>query len=281
MWPNKNVSEAPIGLIAGQGEFPLLFARAAKSLGKQVIVFGIEGFTDPRVQEFALETHTVGLGELEKLILLLRSKKIRQVMLAGGVPKKEIYNPVFKMDSVAKNFIGSVAHKGDDHLLRAFQVFLKMKCGISVLDSRKFLKEAMAPQGVLTRRQPSEGEWKDLRYGWKIAKGVGRLDIGQTVVVKEGVVLAVEAIEGTDSTIRRGGALGQSGAVIVKVCKPNQSVRFDLPCIGVHTLEMMKAVSSCVLGIEAGKSILLFKEDLIQRANQENITIVGMTHYGW
>ncbi len=268
--------EAPIGLIAGQGEFPLLFATAAMAVGKKVIVFGIEGQTDRRIEELNLETHYVGLGELEKLVLLLKEKKIKQVMLAGGVPKKEIYNPSFRIDATAQNLIYGTKNKGDDHLLRAFQIFLKVKCGISILDSRKFLKEAMAPKGVLTRRQPTPAEWEDLRFGWKIAKGIGRLDIGQTVVIKKGVVLAIEAIEGTDSAIGRGGLLANGGAVVVKVCKPTQNLRFDLPCVGRATLESLSSASSQVLGVEAGKTIMIFKDKLIQTANEKEISIVGL-----
>ena len=269
-------SEAPIGLIAGKGEFPVLFATAAASLGKKVIVFGIEGCTESRIAEFVSEVHWVGLGELEKLIFLLKEKKIKQVMLAGSVPKKEIYNPDFKMDPAAKNLVFGSKNKGDDHLLRAFQLFLKIKCGISILDSKKFLKNAMAPKGVLTRRKPTAGEWEDLRFGWNIAKGIGKMDIGQTVVVKKGVVLAVEAIEGTDNAIKRGGLLGQGEAVVVKASKPNQNLRFDLPCVGRDTLEALKAGSSRVLGVEAGKTILIFKDRLLEAADKEDITIVGI-----
>ena len=274
--PGLMVEEEAIGLVAGQGEFPLLFASTAKSLGKKVIGFGIEGCTDRRLEDFVAETHYVGLGELEKLLQLFKEKKIRQVMLAGGIPKKEMYNPSFRMDSTARNLIDSGKNKGDDHLLRAFQIFLKIKCGISILDSRVFLKNAMAPKGVLTTRKPSAQEWEDLRFGWKIAKGIGQMDIGQTVVVKKGVVLAVEAIEGTDNAVKRGALLGQGEVVVVKVCKPRQNLRFDLPCVGRDTLEALKAGSSRVLGVEAGKTIMIFKEKLLEMANRENMTFVGI-----
>ena len=268
--------EAPIGLIAGQGDFPVLFAGAAASLGKKVVAFGIKGYTDPSLENHVVRAHYVELGELEKLIGLLKENGIRQVMLAVGVPKKEIYNPSFQIDSTAKNFLGGTKNKGDDHLLRAFQVFLKLRCGVSVVDSRKFLKNAMAPKGVLTARKPSAEEWEDLRFGWRIAKGIGKMDIGQTVVVKRGVVLAVEAIEGTDNAVRRGSELSQGGAVVVKVCKPRQNLRFDLPCVGRNTLETLKSVSSRVLGIEAGKTIMIFREKLIEEADRNELTIVGM-----
>ena len=255
---------------------PLVFANVAASLGKKMIAFGIEGQTDRRLEEFVSETHYVGLGQLEKLTSLLLEKKIKQVALAGGVPKNEIYNPAFQIDRTAKNLLGGSKNKGDDHLLRAFQVFLKVKCGISILDSRKFLKNTLAPKGILTHRKPTREEWEDLHFGRKIAQGTGKMDIGQTVVVKRGVVLAVEAIEGTDSAIRRGALLGQGEVVVVKMCKPRQNLRFDLPCVGRDTLESLKSGSSRVLGVEAGKTILLHRENLIESANRENMTIVGM-----
>ena len=265
-----------IGLIAGQGQFPLLFAKAALSLKRTVVLFGIHDITDPSVEEFVSEAHYVGLGELGKVAELIKTKKIRSVALAGAVPKRQLYNPGFKMDSAAQSVIQSTQNRGDDHLLRALQLFLKVRCGASVIDSLKFLKNTMAPRGVLTRRKPSAEESRDLQFGWRIAKGIGKMDIGQTVVVKNRVVLAVEALEGTDAAIQRGADLGQGEVTVVKVCKPNQNLRFDLPSVGTDTLETLKNSRSSVLGVEAGKTIMIFKEQLIEAADRENMTIVGM-----
>ena len=276
MW-NRGVSEKEsIGLLAGCGEFPLLFAQAASSAKRNIIVIGVEGQTDKKIAEFASDAHFVDLGSLGRVVQLLKQLKIKKVVLAGGIPKKQIYNPAFHLDETAKGFIQASKNRGDDHLLKALQVFLKVQCGASVIDSRVFLKDALAPKGVLTRRVPTASEWADLRLGWKIAKGIGKMDIGQTLVLKEGVVLAVEALEGTDQAIRRGGELGRGDAVVVKVSKPDQSLRFDLPCVGAETLETLKSASSRVLGIEAGKTIMLFKDKLIQKADQENMTLVGL-----
>lgn len=270
------LSAGPIGLIAGQGEFPVLFAKAALSLKRSVVVFGVEGFTDKHIEDFASEAHYVGLGELGKLVDLLKQKKIKQVVFAGGVPKKRIYDPAFRPDPTAQGFIQNTRNKGDDHILRAFEIFLKAKCGVSVMDSRSILKKSLAAKGVLTRRAPTPNEWNDLRFGQKIAKGIGKMDIGQTVVVKDGVVLAVEAIEGTDSAIRRGADLGHGQVVVVKVSKPNQDLRFDLPCVGLNTLDTLASASSCVLGVEAGKTILISPEKLIESADRREITLVGL-----
>ncbi len=275
MWLRREPA-GTIGLIAGQGDFPVLFAKAGMSLKRKIVAFGIEGCTDRHLEDFVSEVHYIGLGDLEKLTALLKQTGVKNVVLAGGVPKKELYNPSFRIDGEAQRLVDNTKNKGDDHLLRALRVYLKIKCGVSVLDPRIFLKNSTAPRGVLTKRKPTAAESEDLRFGWKIAKAVGRMDIGQTVVVKKGVVLAVEAIEGTDNAIQRGAALGNGDAVVVKVCKPNQDLRFDLPCIGRDTLETLKARSCRVLGIESGRTIMIFKENLIDMANQYGMTIVGM-----
>ncbi len=268
--------QGPIGLIAGGGEFPLLFAKAASSLKREVIVFGIEGHTDKRVEAFVKKAHYVTLGAVGRLVELLKESKVKQVVLAGGIPKRELYNPAFQLDDEAKTLIRGTSNKGDDHLLKALELLLKIKCGVSVMDSRIFLKDAVATKGVMTRRAPTEEEWKDLRFGYPIAKGIGKLDIGQTVVVKNCVVLAVEAIEGTDRAIQRGVEFGREGTVIVKVAKPNQDLRFDLPCIGVETIETMKRTASKVLGVEAEKTIMLFRDKVIEAADAAGITLVGL-----
>ncbi len=275
LWSPSSSTNA-LGLIAGQGDFPLLFAEAASELRQPLVVFGIKGVTDSRVEKFAKETHYLELGSLGGLVELLKRTKIKKIVLAGGIPKKEMYNPLFEMDETAKGFIRQTGNKGDDHILKALRFFLKAKCGVSVVNPRIFLKNVLAPKGVMTKRPPSAEEMSDLKFGWRIAKGIGKMDIGQTVVVKDGVVLAVEALEGTDAAIRRAGQLSGQGAVIVKVAKPNQDLRFDLPCMGLETLESMKAAGAQVIGLEAGKTIMLFKEKLIEAADRENLSLVGI-----
>ncbi len=274
MWRAKE--NGPVGLLAGNGDLPFLFARAARSLKRELIVVGLEGHTDKRLGEYASEAHYLELGTLDRLPGILKNARVKQVAMAGGVPKKEIYNPSVNVDSHVRGIFGGAGNKGDDHLLRAFGIFLKVRCGVSVIDPRIFLKDLLVTKGVLTRRQPTETQWKDLRFGRSIAKGVGKMDIGQTVVVKQGTVLAVEALEGTDAAIRRGGALGMGGAIVVKTAKPNQDLRFDLPCVGEETLESLRAAGSSVLGIEAGKTLVMFKDAFIARADREGVAIVGI-----
>lgn len=274
--PWFNFFDSPVGMIAGATDFPLVIAEAAKSLNKKITIFAIEGHTDPKISSYGHEIFFFKIGAIQELLNLLKKNKIKRVILAGSAPKGVIYNPNSGLDETAKKFVQSTKNKGDDHLLRAFSLFLKLKSGADVIDSRLFLKKVMAPRGVLTKRKPTKEEKDDLKFGFKIAKQVGKLDIGQTVVVKRGIVLAVEALEGTDKAIQRGAEWGGGSVVVVKTSKPNQDVRFDLPCVGLNTLESLKNGNSVVLGIEAKKTILLHREKLIEKANQENITIVGL-----
>jgi len=275
MWWNNFFSRR-FGLIAGQGEFPVLVAQSAAAMGKPITVIGIEDVTDRSIEAHAKETHYVRFGELEKLIELLKRLGIRRVLFAGGVPKKNIFKPDFRMDSEAAKLIGQQKDRGDDRLLRALALFLKVRCGVRVVDGRGYLKDMIAFKGVLTRRLPDQREWDDLLLGWKAAKAIGNLDIGQSVIVKEKVILAVEGIEGTDEAILRGGRFGKTGSVVVKVSKPNQDLRFDLPCVGPATLKTMQEAGCNVLGIEAGKTLVLFKDKFIEEADRLGMTVVGL-----
>lgn len=276
-WKRLPPAGETVGLLAGAGQFPRILAENIRRSGRPVVVFGVKNITDPAVESHACETHYFDMaGGIGPLLESLKSSRVRRVLLGGGLPKSKIIDASFKKDRAAKEFLEGAPRRGDDGLLRAFEVFLRVRCGISVLDSRLFLRDVLCPRGVLTRRKPTASEWKDLRFGLKIARGVGKMDIGQTVVVKEGVVLAVEAIEGTDAAVRRGGELGHGDAVVVKASKPNQDLRFDLPCIGVKTLDILRRSSSKVLGVEAGKTILIGKQDILEDADEAELTLVGL-----
>lgn len=266
----------PIGLLAGSGELPLLFAEAARSAGRDVIVFGVRDCTDPRIEAFVKETHYVSLGSVGELIGLLKAARVRSAVLAGGIPKERLYDPALKLDGTARGLLGATANHGDDHLLKALAALLKLRCGISVIDSRRILKDVTAPRGALTRRLPTAGERADIAFGLRVARGIGRLDIGQTVAVKDRVVVAVEAIEGTDAAIRRAGQLAGVGVIIVKTAKPRQDLRFDLPCVGPATIDAMAASGARALGVEAGKTILLEKDRTLKAADEKGISITGV-----
>ncbi len=275
MWRSRPSLTEPIGLIAGQGEFPLILAKSALAMKNPATVFGIKGVTDKRIEDLAKETHYLGLGDLGTLIELLKQKNIKQIVLGGGIPKKQIYEPAMKMDTAARDFMSHTQNKGDDHILRALEVVLRVKCGVRILDSRFCLKDLLATKGVMTGRKPTEQEWRDLKLGFKVAKHIGKMDIGQAVVIKDGVVLAVEALEGTNQAIRRGGELGCGKVVVVKASKPNQDLRFDLPCVGLDTLDTLRSVSTVVLGLEAGKTLMISKDKLIAEADRQGLAIVG------
>jgi UDP-2,3-diacylglucosamine hydrolase len=274
-WPEFLNDRGPVGLIAGEGDFPVELARAAADDKSPLTVIGLEGYMDARLERYALETHKIVFGQLDPLFSLLKKKAIRRVVLAGSVPKKKIYDPAFKLDGTAQNLIHGARNKGDDHLFRAFGLLLKSR-GVLVIDPRDLLPKAVAKKGTLTRRGPTERENLDLRLGFEAAKHIGKMDIGQTIVIKDGIVLAVEALEGTDAAIRRAGELGGGAAVVVKVAKPGQDLRFDLPCVGLRTLDSLKEASSRVLGVEAGKTLLIETQRLIQAADDNGMTIVGL-----
>ncbi len=274
-WFSKRASSR-VALLAGQGDFPALFVEAAAAEGLKIFVIGIEGITDKRIDAHADAVYYLGWGQVERFISLLKDNGIREIVFAGGIPKKDLHSAGPAIDPIGKAMIDSVPNKGDDHFMRAVGIFLRLKCGVSVADPRKYIRPMLAHGGVMTKCQPGDGEWSDLKFGLKIARGIGRLDIGQTVVVKNGVVLAVEAVEGTDQAIRRGGQLANKGAVAVKAAKPIQDLRFDLPCIGPDTIESLCAVSAAALGVEAKKTVMLHKKKLLEKAEAAGLSIVGL-----
>jgi DUF1009 family protein len=263
-----------IGLIAGNGIFPIEFAKAAKKKGLEVIAVAHEGETLPELAEWADAVFWIKVGQLGKLIKIFKEQGVRDVLMAGGIKKTRLFSGALP-DLRGAALLARMIHKKDDSILRAVAEDLESE-GISVRESTLYLDSILAPSGVLTKRKPSKDEWKDIEFGWQMAKEVGRLDIGQTVAVKDQAVLAVEAIEGTDEAIRRGGKLCNGGAVVVKICKPQQDLRFDLPAAGVQTIATMKEVKAACLAVEAGKTIILDKESVIAEANKAGIVIVGV-----
>ncbi len=262
-----------IGLIAGNGQFPLAFARAAKQKGMQVIAVAHEDETLPELAEIVDGIFWVKVGQLGKLIKIFQDQDVTNVLMAGGIKKTRLFGGALPdMRGIA--LLARMIHKKDDSLLRAVAEELEAE-GITVRESTLYLDNLLAQPGILTRRKPSREEQQDIEFGWQMAKEIGRLDIGQTVVVKDQAVLAVEAIEGTDEAIRRGGRLCGEGAVVVKICKPHQDLRFDLPAIGSQTMKSMRDVKAACLAIEAGKTIVLDREALLSEADRAGIAVVA------
>lgn len=261
-----------IGLIAGGGQFPLIFSKKAKAKGFAVYAAAYQNEADTSLQNHAAAIEWIHLGQVGRIIKFFRKHNVTQAVMMGSIKKTRMFSDV-KPDIKAISLIAGMIHTHDDGILRAFARLLE-KEGIKVRESTFLLPELLAPEGCWTRRKPGRSERSDIEMGWKIVKEIGQLDIGQCVVVGGGSVLAVEAIDGTDATITRGGKLAK-GAVVVKACKPNQDVRFDIPAIGLETIRTMHEAGAKVLAIEAGKTVVFNREDMISLANKFGISIVA------
>jgi DUF1009 family protein len=263
-----------IGLIAGGGGFPALFAAAARRAGHRVVAVAHVNQTDAALERQVDVLTWVKLGQFGKIVEALRAGGASQTVMLGAITKKRFFLDAFP-DAVGLELMAKVAIRSDDNLLRMVATMLEDR-GMPVMDPTPFLSEALAREGVLGRHQPSEAEWADARYGLELARSIGRLDLGQTVVVKEGVAVAVEALEGTDACIQRGGELAKGGAVVVKAVKPQQDRRFDLPAIGPDTIDSMKKAGCRVLAVEAGATLVMDLEALVRKADRAGIAVVGL-----
>ncbi len=266
-------TKPPLGLIAGGGQFPIMCARAAQDEGRSVVAIAHKGETDKALEAVTEKIRWVHLGQLGKVIRFFKNEGVSEALFAGTITKKRIFRDV-RPDIRALSIWRRLDTRLDDGILRAVAGELE-KEGIRVVPSTLFLKGLLAPEGRLTGHRPSSSQQEDIEFGFRMAKEIGRLDIGQCLVVKGKAVLAVEAIEGTDETILRGGRLGGAGSVVVKICKPGQDVRFDLPSVGPRTIESMIRVKASVLVVEAGKTLLFDREDMIALADSNAITVIG------
>lgn len=264
-----------IGLIAGNGRFPIIFADNARKLGYHVSAVAHEGETEPELAAHVDRIHWIKIGQLNKLIKAFKEDKVHQAVMLGGIKKTHVFTTV-RPDFRTLAMATRLALWKDDDILREFAKELEQE-GIAICESTFGLEGILVEAGTLTARAPTEKEWEDIRYGWEVAHDIGRLDIGQCVVIKDRVVVAVEAVEGTDGAIKRGGDLAKEGAVVVKRSKPQQDLRFDLPAVGPRTIEVMASVKASVLAIEAGRTVLLDREIMLEKARSARIAIVGIT----
>jgi len=264
-----------IGLIAGNGRFPIIFADNARKLGYHVSAVAHEGETEPELAGHVDRIHWIKIGQMNKLIKAFKEDKVHQAVMLGGIKKTHVFTTV-RPDFRTLAMATRLALWKDDDILREFAKELEQE-GIAICESTFGLEGILVEQGTLTTRAPSEKEWEDIRYGWDVAHDIGRLDIGQCVVIKDRVVVAVEAVEGTDGAIKRGGDLAKEGAVVVKRSKPQQDLRFDLPAVGPRTIEVMVSVKASVLAVEAGRTVLLDREIMLEKARSARIAIVGIT----
>ena len=264
-----------IGLIAGGGSFPVKFAAAAEKNGRQVYAAAYHGAADPEIGRRAQAVEWLYLGEIEKMIRFFQGHGVTETVIMGGVDKRAMFSDI-RPDATALSLIAGLTETHDDALLRRFAECLEDN-GIAVRSSVFLMPELLAPVGCWTRTQPDAAQQKDIDIGWKAAKAIGRLDIGQCVVVEKGTVLAVEAIDGTDATINRGGRLGGGRAVLVKVSKPHQDMRFDIPSVGPDTIQTMASAGVRVLTVEAGKTVAFDRQEMIDLADGADIAIVALS----
>ena len=264
-----------IGLLAGVGGLPVQFARAARGMGFTVIAVGVVPGVDPELHNIANKTYHISVGQLQQVLTTLKNEGVTEVTMLGKVTKELMFTGAVQLDQRIQTMLSKLTDNSDDTIMLAFVRELAAE-GFSILDQTALIKALMPLPGVLTIRQPSAEEQSDMEFGFKMAKEIGRLDIGQTVVVKKCAVMAVEAIEGTDVCIRRGGELGRGGVTVAKVAKPSQDLRFDVPAVGLNTLETMCAVGATALVIEAGKTLIVDRDKVVSLANDNGITIVAM-----
>jgi DUF1009 family protein len=262
------VSAAPIGLIAGSGRLPVLFAAAAGRAGRTVVAVAHEGETDSSLAA----SEWVKLGQLGRIVEVLRAAGVREAVLCGGIRKPRLFD--IRPDWLGVKALARMRSFGDDAALRAIATALEEE-GIRIVSPLPLVPELLAGQGPLGKRRLSSEQRTDAMTGLAAARTLGEADIGQTVVVKRGVVLAVEAVEGTDACIARGGALG-SGAVVVKARKPRQDDRFDVPAVGPHTVTACAAAGCAALAIEAGATLVLDRPELVEKADRAGIAVEGI-----
>jgi len=269
---------APIGLIAGNGKFPLLVLDAASALGHDVTVVAIKEETGEDLVERAAAVgaslHAVSLGQLGRCIQLLQDAGCAQAVMAGQVKHVKIFGGQFMPDFKAISVLRRMTNRNTDGIIGAVADVLKEE-GIDLIDSTALLTPLLARAGTLTDRMPNEEEQKDFEFGYAVADAIASLDVGQTIVVKHRAVVAVEAMEGTDETIGRGGYLAGPGTRVIKVAKPKQDMRFDVPVIGLATIQAMRVAGASALSVDAGKTLVLDGRAVFASANEAGISIVG------
>jgi DUF1009 family protein len=273
-------SSEALGLIAGQGAFPLTVARAARKSGQKVVCVALRDMADPALEQAVDDVTWIHLGEASAGIAALRQAGVCEAVMAGKVPKRVLYGEpeALRLDGAAEQVIGALRDRKDDTILLAIAQFLD-EAGIRLLPQWSLSPDLLAGPGPLGARGPSQAQLADIAFGFPIAKTIGELDIGQTVVVKERAVLAVEAIEGTDLAIQRAGGIA-SGGCVVKVAKPSQDPRFDVPAIGPTTVECLLEARAEVLAFEANATLVLEREEVIARADEHGLVIVGVDAAG-
>ncbi|MBI5183333.1 MAG: UDP-2,3-diacylglucosamine diphosphatase LpxI [Nitrospinae bacterium] len=261
-------------MITGTGDLPVILANKAKAKGMEIISIAFSEESVAALRSSSKKVYHLGIGEANKILKTLKVEGIKEVVLIGKIEKRLIFQTK-RFDLRALKLLTKLKQKDDNTLMLAITKEIE-KEGIKVLDQNLFLNELFPPKGVLTKRAPDEREWRDIEYGFIMAKEIASLNIGQTIVVKDQAVIAVEAIEGTDETIKRGCNIAKDNGVVVKVSWQNQDRRFDIPTIGIKTIKMMSAGNASVLAIEAGKTMIVNLKEVQAIADEVGISIVAV-----
>ena len=261
------------GLIAGNGEFPFLVVEGAKKQGASLAVVAIKEETDKRIEAVADKVIWVGIGQLGRMISFFKKEKVEKAMMAGQVKHVQIFSGALPDVRMLK-MLWNLPRRNTVALIGGIADELA-KEGIELIDSTYFIKDQLAPAGVLTKRKPNETELGNIEYGLHIAGELVRLDLGQTIVVRAKACVAIEAMEGTDATIKRAGELANGKLTVIKVAKPNQDMRFDVPVVGVPTIETMIAAGATCLSVTANKTLIFDRDEMLRLADKNSISIVG------
>jgi DUF1009 family protein len=261
------------GLIAGNGQFPFLVLEGARKAGVSLAVAAIREETDPRIEQVAEQLTWVGIGQLGKMIRFFKRAGVERAIMAGQVKHVQIFSGALPDMRMLKLLL-RLPRRNTDALIGAVAAELASE-GIELIDSTYFLQDHLPAPGPLTRRAPDERERGDIEYGLEVAREIARLDLGQTIVVRARACVAIEAMEGTDATIKRAGELARGRLTVIKIAKPDQDMRFDVPVVGVPTIESMIAAGATCLCITAGKTLLFDRAEMIRLADKHRIAVVG------
>ena len=262
-----------LGLIAGNGKFPFLVLEGAKRAGSTVAVAAIREETDPEIERLTDRMTWVGIGQLGKLLRFFKDEGVEKAIMAGQVKHVQIFSRAIPDVRTLKMLL-RLPRRNTDALIGAVASELASE-GIELIDSTYFLKDQLPQPGTLTKREPDERERGDIEYGLEIAHEIARLDLGQTIVIRDRACVAIEAMEGTDAVIRRAGRIVNGRLTVVKIAKPDQDMRFDVPVVGVPTIESMIKSSASCLCVTAGKTLMFDREEMIALANKNKIAVVA------
>ena len=261
------------GLIAGNGRFPFLVLEGARKAGAQIAVAALREETDPEIERFADRVQWLGIGQLGKLIRFFKTEGVERAIMAGQVKHVQIFSGAIPDARMLKMLL-KLPRRNTDALIGAVADELLSE-GIELIDSTWFLKDYLPGPGILTRRAPDNREREDIEYGLEIAREIARLDLGQAIVIRAKACVAIEAMEGTDETIRRAGQLAKGRLTVVKVAKPSQDMRFDVPVVGLNTIEAMLSAGATCLSVGAEKTLLFDREEMLRLADQNKIALVA------